>query len=193
MHQVLSYETAVRANSSSREYREYISKRTCASLLLTIGFFMLISGYLLGNFVTERKYHIRQLLTKKAIKHGDGSGNGVGDVDGDGNRYVQLNSVDYGNLQEMRAYQKNRDQLLTAAQVLNKLLQQDESEKYLATSLNTEIFNKYISCTQDIPPNTNIKASQFIEQLIDNTIARQRDCMRIIQVVIDNHLANSQL
>lgn len=41
MHQVLSYETAVRANSSSREY---VTKRTCASLLLTIGFFMLISG-----------------------------------------------------------------------------------------------------------------------------------------------------
>ncbi|XP_030564119.1 uncharacterized protein LOC115764943 [Drosophila novamexicana] len=188
MHQVLSYETAVRANSSSREYREYVTKRTCASLLLTIGFFMLISGYLLGNFVTERKYYIRQLLTKKTIRLDDASG---GESEGD--RYVQLNSADYGNLQELRAYQKNKDQLLSAAQVLNKLLQQDESEIYLATSLNTEIFNKYISCTQDIPPNTNIKASQFIEQLIDNTIARQRDCMRIIQVVIDNHLANSQL
>ncbi|EDW16291.1 uncharacterized protein LOC6574802 [Drosophila mojavensis] len=183
MHQVLSYETAVRANSSSREY---VTKRTCASLLLTIGFFMLISGYLLGNFVTERKYHIRQLLTKKSIKAGEATGE-------DGERYVQLNGVDYGNLQELRAYQKHKDQLLAAAQVLNKLLQQDESERYLATSLNTEIFNKYVSCTQDIPPNTNIKASQFIEQLIDNTIARQRDCMRIIQVVIDNHLANSQL
>jgi len=43
MHQVLSYETAVRANSS-REFREYVSKRTCASLVLTIGFFMLITG-----------------------------------------------------------------------------------------------------------------------------------------------------
>jgi len=43
MHQVLSYETAVRANSS-REFREYVSKRTCASLVLTIAFFMLISG-----------------------------------------------------------------------------------------------------------------------------------------------------
>ncbi|KAL7729509.1 hypothetical protein ACLKA6_007812 [Drosophila palustris] len=188
MHQVLSYETAVRTNSS-RDYREYISKRTCTSLLVTIAFFMLISGYLLGNFVTERKYHIRQLLTKKAIKGGSGDGT----VDVDGNRSVQLNSADYGSLQELRAYQKTKDQLLSAAQVLNKLLQQDESERYLATSLNTEIFNKYISCTQDIPPNTNIKASQFIEQLIDNTIARQRDCMRIIQVVIDNHLANSQL
>jgi len=149
--------------------------------------FVCFPGYLLGNFVTERKYHIRQLLTKKAIKSGDGI------VDVDGNRSVQLNSADYGSLQELRAYHKTKEQLLSAAQVLNKLLQQDESERYLATSLNTEIFNKYISCTQDIPPNTNIKASQFIEQLIDNTIARQRDCMRIIQVVIDNHLANSQL
>lgn len=143
------------------------------------------AGYLLGNFVTERKYHIRQLLTKKAIRNGE--------VDSDGERTVQLNSADYGNLQELRAYYKTKENLLSSAQVLNKLLQQDESERYLATSLNTEIFNKYISCTQDIPPNTNIKASQFIEQLIDNTIARQRDCMRIIQVVIDNHLANSQL
>lgn len=143
------------------------------------------AGYLLGNFVTERKYHIRQLLTKKAIRNGE--------VDSDGERTVQLNSADYGNLQELRAYYKTKENLLSSAQVLNKLLQLDESEKYLATSLNTEIFNKYISCTQDIPPNTNIKASQFIEQLIDNTIARQRDCMRIIQVVIDNHLANSQL
>ncbi|XP_034114671.1 uncharacterized protein LOC117574813 [Drosophila albomicans] len=192
MHQVLSYETAVRANSS-RDYHEFVSKRTCASLLLTIGFFMLVSGYLLGNFVTERKYHIRQLLTKKAIKSGGVGGGGDGTVDIDGNRSVQLNSADYGSLQELRAYHKTKEQLLSAAQVLNKLLQQDESERYLATSLNTEIFNKYISCTQDIPPNTNIKASQFIEQLIDNTIARQRDCMRIIQVVIDNHLANSQL
>lgn len=145
-------------------------------------------GYLLGNFVTERKYHIRQLLTKKAIKSG-----AEVEVDSDGERTVQLNSADYGNLQELRAYYKAKENLLASAQVLNKLLQQDESERYLATSLNTEIFNKYISCTQDIPPNTNIKASQFIEQLIDNTIARQRDCMRIIQVVIDNHLANSQL
>ncbi|KAH8406693.1 hypothetical protein KR222_003388 [Zaprionus bogoriensis] len=184
MHQVLGYETTVRTNSS-RDYREYVSKRTCASLLLTIAFFMLISGYLLGNFVTERKYHIRQLLTRKAIKNGE--------VGGDGERTVQLNSADYGSLQELRAYQKTKENLLAAAQVLNKLLQQDEGERYLATSLNTEIFNKYISCTQDIPPNTNIKASEFIEQLIDNTIARQRDCMRIIQVVIDNHLANSQL
>ncbi|XP_030371054.1 uncharacterized protein LOC115621528 [Scaptodrosophila lebanonensis] len=180
MHQVLSYETAVRANSS-REYREYVSKRTCASLVLTIAFFMLIAGYLLGNFVSERKYHIRQLLTKKANK----------DVDGEGEGAVQLNSADYASLEELRSYKKRKDQLLAAAQVLNKLLEQEEN--YLATSLNTEIFNKYISCTQDIPPNTNIAASQFIEQLIDNTVARQRDCMRIIQVVIDNHLANSQL
>ncbi|ALC48015.1 CG15522 [Drosophila busckii] len=166
MHQVLSYDTAVRANSS-RDYREYVTKRTC---------------YLLGNFATERKYHMRQLLTQKAL-------NGVSGAE----RSVQLNSVDYGNLQELRAYQKNKEQLLVAAQVLNNLLQQDESERYLATSLNTEIFNKYISCTQNIPPNTNIEASRFIEQLIDNTVARQRDCLRIIQVVIDNHLANSQL
>ncbi|XP_017076181.2 uncharacterized protein LOC108111299 [Drosophila eugracilis] len=179
MHQVLSYETAVRANSS-REFREYVSKRTCASLVLTIAFFMLITGYLLGNFVAERKYHIRQ-MTKGIVK------------DMDGERSVKLNSAEYASLQELQTYQKAKGQLLVSAQVLDKLQQQDESERYLATSLNTEIFNKYISCTQDIPPNTNIAASQFTEQLIDNTVARQRHCMRIIQVVIDNHLANSQL
>ncbi|XP_022213659.1 uncharacterized protein LOC111068473 [Drosophila obscura] len=179
MHQVLSYETAVRANSS-REYREYVSKRTCASLVLTIAFFMLITGYLLGNFVSERKHHILQ-LTKSVIK----------DIDGE--RSVQMNNADYASLQELQAYQKTKEHILAAAQVLNKLQQQDEGDTYLATSLNTEIFNKYISCTQDIPPNTTIPASQFIEQLIDNTVARQRHCMRIIQVVIDNHLDNSQL
>ncbi|XP_039232462.1 uncharacterized protein LOC6539972 [Drosophila yakuba] len=173
MHQVLSYETAVRANSS-REFREYVSKRTCASLVLTIAFFMLITGYLLGNFVAERKYHIRQ-MTK------------------DGGRSVKLSSAEYASLQELQSYQKAKSQLLLAAQELDKLQQQDESEGYLATSLNTEIFNRYISCTQDIPPNTNIAASQFTEQLIDNTVARQRHCLMIIQRVIDNHLANSQL
>ncbi|KAH8382631.1 hypothetical protein KR009_004467 [Drosophila setifemur] len=177
MHQVLSYETAVRANSS-REFREYVTKRTCASLVLTIAFFMLITGYLLGNFVSERKYHIRQ-MSKGVIQSPE--------------RSVQLNSAEYTSLQELQTYQNAKEKLLVGATVLDKLQQQDKSERYLATSLNTEIFNKYISCTQDIPPNTNIAASQFIEQLIDNTVARQRHCMRIIQVVIDNHLANSQL
>ncbi|KAH8363351.1 hypothetical protein KR084_008742 [Drosophila pseudotakahashii] len=180
MHQVLSYETAVRANSS-REFREYVSKRTCASLVLTIAFFMLITGYLLGNFVAERKYHIRQMMTKGVVK----------DVNGE--RSVSLNSAEYASLQELQTYQKAKGQLLKSAQELDKLQQQEESEQYLATSLNTEIFNRYISCTQDIPPNTIIATSQFTEQLIDNTLARQRHCMRIIQVVIDNHLANSQL
>ncbi|XP_037709026.1 uncharacterized protein LOC119546646 [Drosophila subpulchrella] len=179
MHQVLSYETAVRANSS-REFREYVSKRTCASLVLTIAFFMLISGYLLGNFVAERKYHIRQ-MTKGVVKGADGD------------RSVKLNSAEYASLQELQTYQKAKGKLLASAQDLDKLQQLEETEHYLATSLNTEIFNKYISCTQDIPPNTNIAASQFTEQLIDNTVARQRQCMRIIQGVIDNHLANSQL
>ncbi|EDW84348.1 uncharacterized protein [Drosophila tropicalis] len=186
MHQVLSYETAVRANSA-REYREYVSKRTCASLVLTIAFFMLITGYLLGNFVSERKYQIRQLLTNKAIKDFGGNGSGSGD------RTVQLNKADFASLQELQAYQKTKEHLLTLAQTLDKLLKRDEGEKFLATSINTEIFNKYISCTQDIPPNTNIAANRFIEELIDNTVDRQRDCLRIIQVVLDNHLANNQL
>jgi len=111
----------------------------------------------------------------------------------DGERSVKLNSSEYASLQELQTYQKAKGKLLASAQDLDKLQQLEETEHYLTTSLNTEIFNKYISCTQDIPPNTNIAASQFTEQLIDNTVARQRQCMRIIQGVIDNHLANSQL
>ncbi|KAI9584442.1 uncharacterized protein LOC119634354 [Glossina fuscipes] len=176
MHQVLSYETAVRANNST-EYREYVTKRTCVTLILTIAFFTLISGYLLGNFVSERKNHIA--LSKKAIKPPEQK-NGPNTID--------LSSEDYASLQELHAYQKTKGKLLSSAQTLNKMLQQDES--YRSTSLNTEIFNKYISCTQDVPPNTTIDSSQFIEQLVDNTAARQRECLRIIQVIIDNNLAN---
>ncbi|XP_037809547.1 uncharacterized protein LOC119602227 [Lucilia sericata] len=176
MHQVLSYETAVRANNVS-EYREYVTKRTCISLVVTIAFFHLIPGYLLGNFVSERKNHIRMLLTKKAISS---------PPDDKSSQTIDITSTDYMNLQELHAYQKTKSKLLASAESLSKLLQRDES--YRSTSLNTEIFNKYISCTQDVPPNTNIETSKFIEQLVDNTSARQRDCMRIIQVIIENSL-----
>ncbi|XP_065364885.1 uncharacterized protein LOC135957961 [Calliphora vicina] len=176
MHQVLSYETAVRANNVS-EYRKYVTKRTCIILVVTIGFFTLISGYLLGNFVSERKNHIRMLLSKKPISS---------PPDDKTSHTIDISSTDYMNLQELHAYQKTKTKLLASAQALSKLLQRDES--YRSTSLNTEIFNKYISCTQDVPPNTKIETSQFIEQLVDNTSARQRDCMRIIQVIIENNL-----
>ena len=88
------------------------------------------------------------------------------------------------NLQEIHAYQKTKTKLLVSAQSLSKLLQRDESYR----SLNSDIFNKYISCTQDVPPNSEIETSQFIEQLIDNTSARQRKCLSVIQAVIDNNL-----
>ncbi|XP_067619084.1 uncharacterized protein [Eurosta solidaginis] len=173
MHQVLSYETAVRANSS-REYREYVTKRTCVSLVLTIAFLTLILGYLLGNFVSERKYQIR--LNKTGAK---GSGQP---------HTIEVSSADYANLKEINAYQKNKDKLLSSAQALSKMLQRDQS--YPASSINSDIFNKYISCTQDIPPSTSMESSQFIEQLVDNTAARQRDCLRIIQLTIDTHMTS---
>ncbi|TMW53467.1 hypothetical protein DOY81_001465 [Sarcophaga bullata] len=176
MHQVLSYETAVRANNVS-EYREYVTKRTCVSLVVTIAFFTLISGYLLGNFVTERKNHIRMMLTKKPIST---------PPDDKTAQTIDISSTDYMNLQEIHAYQKTKTKLLVSAQSLSKLLQRDES--YRSTSLNSDIFNKYISCTQDVPPNAEIETSQFIEQLIDNTSARQRKCLSVIQAVIDNNL-----
>lgn len=43
MHQVLSYETAVRANSS-RDSRDYITKRNCLWYILVITILTLISG-----------------------------------------------------------------------------------------------------------------------------------------------------
>ncbi|XP_036324194.1 uncharacterized protein LOC118737651 [Rhagoletis pomonella] len=171
MHQVLSYETAVRANSS-REYREYVTKRTCVSLVLTIAFLTLILGYLLGNFVSERKYQMR--LNKAG-------GKGAGPP-----HTIDISSDDYAKLKEINAYQKNKDKLLSSAQALSKLVQRDQSNP--ASSINSDIFNKYISCTQDIPPSTTMESSLFIEQLVDNTAARQRDCLRVIQLIIDNHM-----
>lgn len=59
MHQVLSYETAVRANNVS-EYREYVTKRTCISLVVTIAFFTLISGEyvnIVNNFFCFSQFH----------------------------------------------------------------------------------------------------------------------------------------
>ena len=99
---------------------------------------------------------------------------------------IDISSTDYMNLQEIHAYQKTKTKLLVSAQSLSKLLQSDEN--YRSTSLNSDIFNKYISCTQDVPPNNEIETSQFIEQLIDNTSARQRKCLNVIQAVIDNNL-----
>ncbi|CAD7093632.1 unnamed protein product [Hermetia illucens] len=44
---------------TGRDVREYVTKRTCVSLILTIAFFTLISGFLLGKFVADRQYHIK--------------------------------------------------------------------------------------------------------------------------------------
>ncbi|CAD6993323.1 uncharacterized protein LOC101460222 [Ceratitis capitata] len=178
MHQVLSYETAVRANSS-REYREYVTKRTCVSLVLTIAFLTLILGYLLGNFVSERKYQMR--LNKEAGKGGSGGGGAAGLP-----HTVDVSSADYENLKEINTYQKNKAKLLSSAQALTKMLQRDQSSP--ANSINSVIFNKYISCTQDIPPNTSMESSKFIEQLVDNAAAIQKDCLRVIQLVIDDKM-----
>ncbi|XP_061387505.1 uncharacterized protein LOC133328738 [Musca vetustissima] len=181
MHQVLSYETAVRANSSS-EYREYVTKRTCISLVLTIAFFTLISGYLLGNFVSERKNHIRMLLTKKPPNVASDPSKDV-----TSEHTIDISSTDYMCLQELHAHQKVKSKLLASAQNLSKLQQGDEAIR--SSSLNTDIYSRYISCTQDVSVNaTTNDLSHFIEQLIDNTLARQKECIHRIQAIIDHNL-----
>lgn len=166
----------------------------------------------MGNFVAERKHHLRMLMQRKlnepnfqeavnsySSSSASGSSDGPGslssssslsssDLTGESLYSLDLSIDDYAKIREMHVYQKAKEKLLASAQILNRMLQQDEN--YRSTSLNTEIFNKYISCTQDVPPNTSIDSNQFIEQLIDNTVARQRDCLRIIQMIINNNLAN---
>lgn len=146
-------------------------------------FSLFLAGYLLGKFVSDRQHEMRMLLAAKINRKNENS--------------IELSSADYKNLKQLRSYQQSKDKLLTAARQLTLELQNDKNNNYMRSSLNympsslnTEIFNKYISCTQDIPPNTSIESSQFIEELINNTMARQRDCMRIIQVIIDNNLGN---
>lgn len=44
MHQILSYQTAMRAGN--RDVREYITRRICISFVFSVGFFTLIAGEL---------------------------------------------------------------------------------------------------------------------------------------------------
>ncbi|XP_055848495.1 uncharacterized protein LOC129913714 [Episyrphus balteatus] len=159
MHQVLSYETAMRANSA-RDIREYVTKRTCVSLVLTMAFFTLISGYLLGKFVSDRQHHMRHLQD------------------------ITLAAAEHGSLKQIRAYNNAKKELLTSARILSQSRGAINSQ----SSLNTEIFNKYISCTQDAPPSTNVSANEFIEQLLDKTTSKQHECITSIQTVIKNNL-----
>ncbi|XP_075147744.1 uncharacterized protein LOC142221804 [Haematobia irritans] len=183
MHQVLSYETAVRANTSSTsEYREYVTKRTCISLVLTIAFFTMISGYLLGNFVSERKNHIRMLLTNKKPS------NIPSEIGKDSPHMIEIASSDYMNLQELQAYQKLKSKLLATAQNFSSKSHQEGDENYSSKSINSEIFNRYISCTQDISFNATHELSHFIGKLIDDTSARQKECMRRIEAIIDHYM-----
>lgn len=45
MHQILSYQTAMRA-AHDRDAREYITRRICISFVFSVGFFSLIAGEL---------------------------------------------------------------------------------------------------------------------------------------------------
>lgn len=47
MHQILSYQTAMRAGND-RDGREYITRRICVSFVFSVGFFTLIAGWLVG-------------------------------------------------------------------------------------------------------------------------------------------------
>lgn len=106
----------------------------------------------------------------------------------DSQHTIDISSTDYMNLQELHAYQKIKSKLSASAQNLSKLQQGDE-ELNRSSSLNTDIYNRYISCTQDVPYNATNELSQFIERLIDNTAARQKDCMHRIQAIIDHYLS----
>ncbi|XP_055325115.1 uncharacterized protein LOC129579264 isoform X1 [Sitodiplosis mosellana] len=66
MHRVLSYQTAMQINDD-RDIRTYITKRTCISLIFSASFFTLILGFLLGKFVSDRHYKIRQMTQPKYI------------------------------------------------------------------------------------------------------------------------------
>lgn len=68
MDRVLSYQTAMRANSadtSGFDIRQYISKRTCISLTMSIAFITLIFGFLLGKFTSDRNHIIKENLKRQ--------------------------------------------------------------------------------------------------------------------------------
>ncbi|KAJ6644001.1 hypothetical protein Bhyg_08966 [Pseudolycoriella hygida] len=67
MQQLLSYQTARRIYGE-RSYKKYVSKRTCISLTFSIGFFMLILGFLLGKFVSQRQQKLKQLYEPEVIQ-----------------------------------------------------------------------------------------------------------------------------
>lgn len=87
MHQILSYQTAMRA-AHERDSREYITRRICISFVFSVGFFTLIAGriylrsdtgvdqdsltatflppgFLLGKFVSDRQYLIKQMKMER--------------------------------------------------------------------------------------------------------------------------------
>uniref|UniRef100_A0A336MUP7 CSON007479 protein n=1 Tax=Culicoides sonorensis TaxID=179676 RepID=A0A336MUP7_CULSO len=66
MQRVLSYQTAVRVNHDNMDQRDYVSKRTCVSLVLSVAFCTMICGFLLGKFVSDRHHHIRQLTLEQS-------------------------------------------------------------------------------------------------------------------------------
>ncbi|CAH1957612.1 unnamed protein product [Acanthoscelides obtectus] len=52
MQRILSVETS--RNSGNAESSEFVTKRLCCSVILTVTFFSLIGGFFLGRFVSER-------------------------------------------------------------------------------------------------------------------------------------------
>ncbi|XP_030763437.1 uncharacterized protein LOC115887998 [Sitophilus oryzae] len=51
MQRILSVETSRRAGGNSSEF---VTKRLCCSFLLTVAFFAILGGFLLGKFVADR-------------------------------------------------------------------------------------------------------------------------------------------
>jgi hypothetical protein len=50
MHNVLSYQTAMRVNSGEIDVRQYVTKRSCVSIVLSVAFFTMVSGKLSQNY-----------------------------------------------------------------------------------------------------------------------------------------------
>lgn len=149
----------------------------------TLCFCIFHTGYLLGKFVSDRQHHIRH--------HGGGYGMNNANHYSNKNQTIVLTNSEYASLKQVRAYNHAKQELLLSARHLGqKYASASMPAVNSQSSLNSQIFNKYISCNQEIPPTTNLSISEFIEQLIEQTQLRHRECIRAIEAVIDENLSN---
>ncbi|XP_055381036.1 uncharacterized protein LOC129611756 [Condylostylus longicornis] len=162
MHRVLSYQTAMRA-SGSRDIREYVTKRTCVSLILSIAFFTLIAGFLLGKFVSDRQYHIKHI------------------------NEVQLPPHIHPINDEFTEYKRAREQLTQTTRLLSEKyrLQHISSD-----STNALIYNKYVACVQEGPEKQHEYVDIFVDNLLSSQTAKHIECLGILKDYINSLLLN---